>query len=781
MRDSKPGSNAAMVKIGVLTAFVVLLGAGLAMTVLVIKRGVQIESNLQSISPHYIPDPELEQASNQLAQALQQTLLLVAKSDTHEALELLLEDFPDQLQELPLKQLRFNDAGVSFEQFIDAVTQQRFYLLTDEQLQALDAATDAELVAQAQRQLYSVAGSARLLPLTMDPLGLVSDYALQMLENLPGTSESQIISSVEDSGELYYLPFTFSVLMDAQDFNQQANIAAEISRIEQTITAIAPEVSLLHSGVFFFSVNAASSAKADITLISTGSTLGIIVLLLVFFRSLRTLVLPLVSIGIGVGFAFVSCQLIFGSIHIFTVVFGASLIGVVIDYALHYAYHFNQQNDNQLTLNLYRALLLSLVTSAIGYGALMFSGLAVLQQVAVFSVLGLASAWLAVLALGPLLLSPTQVLHDSSLRRLLATVLRYLQKVSAKQFALIYTVVIVAAIIVVATMTTVSDSPRQFFEPDPQLLAQEEELGTVLSQFEPATYLVFRGATEEDTYQAIHALFEQMPTLAAETFGPSQLLAAPAQRQQVYQANARLYAAGGVATQFLTSVAMAPEKIIALQQQYQAAAEHPPRAANLFDGSQLPVPPLWQVVNRQHFAFYLLTRSAPMASLQSYAAEHDNVFVIDSIGLSTSAIQSLRESANRLLILAVVLVGLVMVLRYRKLGSLSMIAVPLAAITLTLAIFAVSGVAVSLFHIMALFLVVGLGMDYVIFIADLRAQSQPTLCAVVLSAFTSLLAFGLLSASQIPIVQAFGLTVLIGNSINFLGSLLLARFIHAAP
>jgi predicted exporter len=66
-----------------------------------------------------------------------------------------------------------------------------------------------------------------------------------------------------------------------------------------------------------------------------------------------------------------------------------------------------------------------------------------------------------------------------------------------------------------------------------------------------------------------------------------------------------------------------------------------------------------------------------------------------------------------------------------------------------------------------------LGVDYVIFVAETVDSIEQTLTAIVLSATTSLLSFGLLRASKLPVISDFGLTVLIGNSFNLFGSLAL--------
>ncbi len=86
-------------------------------------------------------------------------------------------------------------------------------------------------------------------------------------------------------------------------------------------------------------------------------------------------------------------------------------------------------------------------------------------------------------------------------------------------------------------------------------------------------------------------------------------------------------------------------------------------------------------------------------------------------------------------------------------------------------VFLLAQVPVTLFHVMAGFLVVGLGVDYLVFVAEML-EEEPSLHfanALVLSAATSSLSFGLLSLSVLPAVSAFGTTALLGILGNLLG------------
>ena len=81
------------------------------------------------------------------------------------------------------------------------------------------------------------------------------------------------------------------------------------------------------------------------------------------------------------------------------------------------------------------------------------------------------------------------------------------------------------------------------------------------------------------------------------------------------------------------------------------------------------------------------------------------------------------------------------------------------------------GEKVSIFHLLALLLVVGLSLDYSIFFNRMFDQSSSglrTLKALVLCATTTIVVFGILAYSSVPILHGIGLTVSIGVGFGLL-------------
>jgi predicted exporter len=103
---------------------------------------------------------------------------------------------------------------------------------------------------------------------------------------------------------------------------------------------------------------------------------------------------------------------------------------------------------------------------------------------------------------------------------------------------------------------------------------------------------------------------------------------------------------------------------------------------------------------------------------------------------------------------------------------------PMAITTLVvLAALRGAGVSLTLFHLISLILVAGLGLDYALFFeraaAD-PAEQRRTLHAILVCSASTLLVFALLATSSLPVLRAIGLPVAIGVVSNFVLALLLA-------
>jgi predicted exporter len=110
-------------------------------------------------------------------------------------------------------------------------------------------------------------------------------------------------------------------------------------------------------------------------------------------------------------------------------------------------------------------------------------------------------------------------------------------------------------------------------------------------------------------------------------------------------------------------------------------------------------------------------------------------------------------------------------LRYRRLRVALAAFLPSLVVAAVLAgLAAVLGVRVNVMHLIGLVLVMGMGVDYGIFVVDSRARPGDlgaTLSSLLLACLTTLFVFGVLSISEHPVLNALGVTTAIGVGLAF--------------
>ncbi|MEE7561455.1 MMPL family transporter, partial [Xanthomonas sp. Kuri4-2] len=164
-----------------------------------------------------------------------------------------------------------------------------------------------------------------------------------------------------------------------------------------------------------FSVEIGGRTQGEAQWIGTLDTVGLVLLLLVAYRSWKIPVLgvlPLASAGLA-GLAAVALS--FDGVHGITVAFGFTLIGVVQDYPIHLFSHQRPGLDPRANArHLWPTLATGVVSTCIAYVTFLFSGVDGLRQLAVFTIAGLATAALTTRLLLPALIDPSPRDHADS-------------------------------------------------------------------------------------------------------------------------------------------------------------------------------------------------------------------------------------------------------------------------------------------------------------------------------------------------------------------------------
>jgi predicted exporter len=168
---------------------------------------------------------------------------------------------------------------------------------------------------------------------------------------------------------------------------------------------------------------------------------------------------------------------------------------------------------------------------------------------------------------------------------------------------------------------------------------------------------------------------------------------------------------------------------------------------------------------------------AGLPQLEHAAAGIDGAQWVDEVAGISSVLGRYRKYMSWVVLLSYIAVYGLLYPRYGR-ATWRLLAPTVLASLVTLVLLGLLGQQLQLLHVLGLLLILGIGIDYSIFLHEPVLDDRTAWLAIGLSALTTLLSFGLLSLSQTPALQAFGLTMLIGTATEWI---LLPLFNDAPP
>ncbi len=363
-----------------------------------LNQRIAPETDILALLPLQERDPVLQQAFTRMVDMGQQRLIvLVGADDWTQARDAADAYYSELSLHNDLLQLEQRATLDPLQDGLGFFRQHRLGLLTTEQESALRHEPAQFWVDRALSKLYRPVGGSLLTPWPDDPFDLFAEWAQARVQETPVRPRDGRLFISDGRREYVVLPFTLRVA--AFSTAAQQAIVPLLQKAKHSARKAVPGVEVLSAGVILYAAAAAEQSRLELGTIGLGSMLGIIVMTWIAFHSLKPIAWVIVSVAIGCLGALSVCWAVFDRIHLLTLVFGASLIGGAQDYGTYFlcnrfAADARQLNSWQLLRRLMPALALALVTTVIGYLGLALTPFPGLQQVAVFSAVGLVFAWL---------------------------------------------------------------------------------------------------------------------------------------------------------------------------------------------------------------------------------------------------------------------------------------------------------------------------------------------------------------------------------------------------
>ena len=748
--------------------FLILLLAVLAVAGWQWRQGAPLSANLMALVPGDAPDALQLRAEQRMQEPLnREMLVLVGSADRQQAINMA-QQLGEQWQASGLfEQVQWNlqaDLPALREQLLRG----RLAMLSAADREQLIAHPDA-FIEQRVQALFDPFTGFSLVPSQDDWLGLTG--RIQNSQPQRGAVQLDIGSGAlmaHADGKQWVL-LRARTQGNAFDLTLPMQVAALLE--QSRAQAATQQVELLAASGLLYAASGQQQASREITWVGGGATVGILLLLLLAFRRWRVL-LAFVPVLVGMLFGAVACVAFFGSMHVMTLVLGSSLIGVAVDYPLHYLSKswslkpWRSWPALRLTLP---GLSLSLATSCIGYLALAFTPFPALTQIAIFSAAGLVGAYLSAVCLLPALLNGV-VLRPAQWPLNVAQCLLNARQALLKK---VPTPALLALLLMFCAaglwQLNSKNDIRQWVSAPPQLMTQAQAIARITGYQPTSQFFLVRADSEQQLLERQAALSERLDALIGKGtlqgyLALNQLVSPPREQQ-------RLRAALNALPRHWQPLLALGVPLAALQNELAQLQALPEQRIDAALNGPLAEPwrLLWLGRDADGVAAMVSLQGLNDASLlREQARDLPGVELVDRLGDLNTVFAATQISAAELKLLSCALIVLLLIAPFGLGGAVRIVALPLLAALCSLASLGWLGQPLTLFSLFGLLLVTAISVDYAILMREHIGGAAVSLLGTLLAALTTWLSFGLLAVSSTPAVSNFGLSVSLGLAFSFI-------------
>ncbi len=639
------------------------------------------------------------------------------------------------------------------------------------------------------REHFTPGGLRAALEESLQLLGSPAGILLQRILPADPTGETLRIADALEGGArpelrdgVWFAPGGSRALLVAQtrapgyDIDaQEAAIGAIRSAFSHATTAVsgASRAQLAYSGPGVFSVSTRARIHNDAVKLSLAASLLVGLLMLAVYRSVRILGLGLLPVASGVVAGIAAVSLGFGSVHGITLGFGATLIGEGADYAI-YLFTQAQRGDVRSTLQrLWPTLRLGVLTSICGFSAMLFSGFTGLAQLGLFSIAGLATALLVTRWVLPTFIPEGFSVQAAS--ALGPWAMRLMQRIARLRYAAIALVFVAAAFLAGRETPVWSDDLSSLSPISIEDQKMDERLRGDIGAPDVRHLIVLRA-------DHVQAALE-----SAETIGV--ILGTAVEQGLLAGFDTPVTFLPSLATQRARQAAIPPPET--LRRNLTEAATGLPFKTALFepflhDTAAVQGQPLLEPSSLQGTSLALKTdallsrRGNDWAAMLPLRGVRDATAItralephlagrgvlLDLKGASDELYRSYRHEAVSHALIGAVAIVVLLLAALRSPKRVAFVLVPLAAaVIVTTSVILMTGTRLSIFHLVGLLLVVAVGSNYALFFdpetISLLDRGR-TLVSLIFASVSTMIGFGVLSLSSVPVLNAIGSTVALG-------------------
>jgi predicted exporter len=591
---------------------------------------------------------------------------------------------------------------------------------------------------------------------------------------------------------------------DAQERAIESVRAAFAAAVRELPGSGVAPLRLILSGPAVFAVAARARIEHAAVRLSIASSILVVTLLFAVYRSLPALALGLAPVASGAVIGIAAVALGFGAVHGITLGFGITLIGESVDYSIYFFVQSRRLRQSEAAGSSWQrawwpTIRLGMLTSVCGFASLLPSGFPGLAQLGLYSISGLVAAALVTRYVLPALLPSGFVIHDVA--PVGVRVARLLRRPRQLRGLWLAASSLALAALALAVLHRHQDTlwNRELAALSPvsaEEQAVDAKLRADLGAADVRDLVIVSAPSLESALvgaeRAGHALetlvaakviggFDSpatyLPSTATQEARRAGLPSAPPLRDNLQRATAGLGLNSERLQPFLHDVEAARHAPPVTPQDLQGTSL---RAA--FDALILHQKDRWNALLPLHAADAAPSIDTARVRAALEEADLKMARVLDLKQESDALYASYLSKAIHLSLAGMLAIVVLLLIALRSPLRVARVLAPLMLAVLVVAAgLALSGVQLTILHLVGMLLIVAVGSNYALFFDRQASVHQAdgealTLASLVIANASTVIAFGLLSFSQVPVLVALGTTVAPGA---FLALLFAAVFASA--
>ena len=583
-----------------------------------------------------------------------------------------------------------------------------------------------------------------------DPFFVLNSKLIELLKNNNNIETRDGISFINYEGK-----FNVSLNMDIY---KKIDSMIFFDRLTELLRKMEndEEIKIYISGVPIHAYYSQKSAQKEITIISAVTLIFICLIFLFIFKSVKPYIISMISIAVSSATSFFLLSILLDSIHIFAFVFGTSLIGVSLDYSIHFITEwYNEKDKKEVLRKILPSMNLSFITTIASYFALSLTSLSLLKQTALFSIFGLASSFLTVIIIYPIIFkNDNRFLRENILNKTKNILSGYVDFLNIK-FVLFLTIFVILISIINIPKLKVNFSSNQLYNPPDFLTYNETEIYKRLNSSLSRNIIISRGNSLNEALEneeTLESYFTNYRALSKIFYSKSR------QIENIKLVEDNLMPLLKKQTEDLGFDNEIYDKI---KSEFESVKNEFLNIEDLIES----IDELKKLIVKNNGKYFIISTTD---ETETKIIENENIKIFNINFEINEALDKTARTAIKTALISYIIIFLFMIIFLSKKHAIAIIIIQIISILVNLSVHSIFNFSVNIFSVFALILSIGISIDYCIFFSKSKAKKEVTFLSIFLAMITTALSFGTLSFSGFIPVKSFGLFLFIGILVTFL-------------